>query len=111
MDFHVAAESKTERLVQLCRRANATHYLSGPSARDYIDAAQFARAGVELEYADYGGYPEYPQLYGKFEHSVSILDLLFNTGGDAQNHMKMSSIEGGIVGRPITLNQPTCKGQ
>jgi len=26
------------------------------------------------------GYPEYPQLHGDFEHAVTILDLLFNTG-------------------------------
>ena len=32
---------------------------------------------------NYDGYPEYPQLHGGFEHAVSVLDLLFNTGPDA----------------------------
>ena len=31
----------------------------------------------------YEGYPEYPQLYGGFEHAVTALDLLFNTGPEA----------------------------
>ena len=75
-------EGKTERLVDLCRQAGATRYLSGPSARDYIRPELFAAAGIELEYADYGGYPEYPQLHPPFAHGVSVLDLLFNVGPD-----------------------------
>ena len=37
---------------------------------------------------DYYGYPEYPQLHPPFEHAVTILDLLFNTGPDAPRYMK-----------------------
>jgi hypothetical protein len=37
---------------------------------------------------DYAGYPEYPQLRGPFEHSVSAIDLLFNTGPEAPRFMK-----------------------
>jgi hypothetical protein len=32
---------------------------------------------------DYSGYPEYKQLFGEFEHTVSILDLIFNVGNDS----------------------------
>jgi hypothetical protein len=31
----------------------------------------------------YDGYLEYPQLHGGFEHAVSVIDLLFNTGAEA----------------------------
>jgi WbqC-like protein family len=79
---------KTERLVSLCRAAEATVYLSGPSARDYIDERLFAEAAIALEYMDYSGYPEYPQLHPPFEHAVTILDLLFSTGSDAPRFMK-----------------------
>jgi len=79
---------RTERLVSLCRNAGATEYLSGPSARDYIDEDLFRNAGIGLTYVDYAGYPEYPQLHGRFEHGVSILDLLFNAGPDAPAFMK-----------------------
>jgi hypothetical protein len=83
-----APTGKNERLVDLCRKAGATHYLSGPSARGYIDETQFGDAGVTVEFADYGGYPEYPQLYPPFEHAVSVLDLLFSTGPEATRYMK-----------------------
>jgi hypothetical protein len=81
-------EGKTERLIGLCQSAEATHYLSGPAAKDYIVNQLFDDAGIGLEYINYEGYQEYPQLYGKFEHGVTILDLLFNTGSKALNYMK-----------------------
>ncbi|NWF70886.1 MAG: WbqC family protein [Chloroflexi bacterium] len=87
MDYQLAA-GKTERLVDLCQQAGAAHYLSGPAARAYIDEALFAAAGIALEFMDYSGYPEYPQLYPPFEHGVSVLDLLFQTGADAPRFMK-----------------------
>jgi hypothetical protein len=80
-------EGKTERIVSLCRQAGATRYLSGPSARDYLDAGAFASAGIELAFADYSRYPEYPQLHGSFEHQVSIVDLIFNAGPDAPRYL------------------------
>jgi hypothetical protein len=79
---------RTERLVNICRLAGASEYLSGPAARVYIDEAQFQAAGIGLTYMDYSGYPEYRQLHGAFEHGVSVLDLLFNVGADAPRYMK-----------------------
>lgn len=87
MDYELA-DGKTEKLVSLCRQARATEYLSGPSAKGYIDEALFSGAGIALSYMDYSGYPEYAQLYPPFEHAVSILDLIFNEGTDAAKYMK-----------------------
>jgi hypothetical protein len=81
-------EGKTERLVDLCVQADAAQYVSGPAAREYIDEAVFARANVALTWFDYSGYPEYPQLWGPFEHGVTILDLLFNCGRDSARYMR-----------------------
>jgi hypothetical protein len=86
MDYAYDRESgKTESLVDLCRRAGATAYLSGPSARAYLDPAVFAAAGISLSFMDYQGYPEYPQPYPPFEHHVSILDVILNTGPAARS--------------------------
>jgi len=79
---------KTQRLVELCKAAEAKVYLSGPSAKAYINTEIFQEAGIDLQYMDYSGYPEYPQLYGAFGHGVSILDLLFNTGKEAPRYLK-----------------------
>jgi hypothetical protein len=87
MDYELL-DSKTKRLVGLCRSAGATRYLSGPSARHYIEPRIFEEAGIALEYADYEGYPEYPQLWGAFEHRVTVLDLIFNAGPAAPRYMK-----------------------
>lgn len=85
---YVLAEGKTERLAALVRDAGGGYYLSGPAAKDYIEEEIFERAGIELHYMDYSGYPEYPQLHGAFTHNVSILDLLFMTGPAAPEYMK-----------------------
>ena len=77
---------KTERLVQILTQVGASHYLSGPSARDYIENDKFAAAGISLEYIDYN-YPEYPQLHPPFDPFVSILDLLFMTGPEASKYI------------------------
>ena len=88
MDYRPLKEGKTERLVDLCNRVEGTHYVSGPAARDYIDPALFEAAGIGLSFFDYSGYPEYTQRFGKFEHGVTILDLLFNEGPQARRFMK-----------------------
>ena len=87
MDYHLI-EGKTERLVDLCKQAGATEYISGPSAKGYIDEELFRSGGVELRYMDYSGYPEYDQLFPPFEHHVSIIDLIFNEGPNATKYMK-----------------------
>jgi hypothetical protein len=81
-------QGKTERLAGLCRQAGASEYVSGPAAKDYIDASVLTGAGIELTWFDYSGYPVYPQLWGAFAHDVSILDLLFNCGRGARRYMK-----------------------
>ena len=80
--------SKTERLVNLCRAAGAKRYLSGPSAKAYLDESLFEREGIEVRYVDYSGYPEYAQLHPPFEHTVSVIDLLVHTGPRAREYMK-----------------------
>jgi hypothetical protein len=79
--------SKLERLVDLVRQSGATHYLSGPAAKAYIDPAAFEREGIQLEYKNYAGYPTYRQQGNAFEHAVSVLDLIFNTGDKAAEHI------------------------
>ena len=91
-DYAVSGSS-TERVVSLCKEAQADVYLSGPRGRDYLDEARFQEAGVTLEYVDYDGYREYEQPYPPFDHHVSILDLLFCAGPDAAAFMKSFVVE------------------
>lgn len=78
--------SKTDRLIHILSTIGADHYISGPSARDYIEEHKFEAAGIALEYMHYD-YPEYPQLYPPFDPQVSILDLMLMTGPDALDYI------------------------
>lgn len=71
---------KDDKLINICHIIGANSYLSGPNGMNYIEANKFSTAKIELLFKDYSGYPEYPQLWGMFEHNVSIIDLIFNCG-------------------------------
>ena len=83
-----ARQERSERLLDLCLAAGATEYLSGPAAQGYLNVAAFEAAGVSVRFADYSGYPEYPQPHGPFEHHVSVLDLMFCAGPGTLEYMK-----------------------
>ena len=87
MDYDLTT-GKTERLVDLCKQAGAQQYISGPSAKSYINEKIFKKENISLLYLDYSGYSEHRQLYPPFEHNVSIIDLLFNEGDNARWFLK-----------------------
>jgi len=86
-DYSAAGEGSA-RVLALCLEAGATRYLSGPRGRGYLDERAFADAGVEIEYVDYTGYSEYPQVHPPYDHHVTVLDLLFNTGPASTRYLK-----------------------
>lgn len=57
---------KSERLIALCRSVGATHYLSGPSAKSYLDEAAFLEAGIQVEWMQYKAWPKLTFLHGLF---------------------------------------------
>ena len=77
----------SDRVIAILQTLGATEYVSGPSGQEYLDADAFAAAGITLRWKDYAGYPEYAQMYPPFEHHVTVLDLLFHTGGDASHYI------------------------
>ncbi len=82
------AEGKSERLADLCLQAGGTEYVSGPAAKEYVDEEAFSVRDLKLTWFSYEGYVPYPQLWGDFEHKVTILDLLFNCGQNAKDYMR-----------------------
>ncbi len=89
MDYKVI-EGRNERLIHLCRQVGAGEYLTGPAASTYLDEAMFKAAGIRVLWMNYGGYPEYPQVFSPpFLHEVTVLDLLFNLGEEgARRYME-----------------------
>lgn len=78
---------KTDRLIQILQHVGATHYISGASAKDYMEPTKFQEAGITFEYMQYN-YPEYPQLYPPYDPYITILDLIFMTGWDALKYLE-----------------------
>lgn len=90
-EYHLSGE-KSERLANLCVELRATHYVSGPAAQSYLDETCFADRKIGVEWFNYDGYPEYPQLWGEFTHHVSVVDLLFNCGPQAGEFLRRSAL-------------------
>lgn len=81
------AGKKLNRLLDLLEKVGATHYISGPSAQNYIETDAFTNKGIALSYKDYAGYPDYPQFFPPFRPDVSILDMLFQLGSDTPEYI------------------------
>ena len=84
--------TKDDKLIEICEKLEGNYYLSGPAAKDYINNEKFKNKNINLAYIKYE-YPEYKQLYGEFNHYLSIFDVLFNCGKDAQNYIFTGRIE------------------
>lgn len=78
---------KDEKIIAICKKLNATHYLTGDKARGYLSAEVFLEQGIVLEYHEYA-HPEYPQQYPGFVPYLSVVDVLFNLGEKSRELMK-----------------------
>ncbi len=93
MDLGHDLNDPTDRLIDLCLRREADVYLSGPSAKAYLDESRFAAKGIEVVWMTYDHYPEYKQIHPPFEHAVTVFDTLFHLGAkEARNHVCLFDI-------------------
>lgn len=80
-------DDKTQRLIEICKQAGASEYVSGPAAKVYLDEAAFRDQGIQVSWFSYPAYPEYKQIHPPFEHAVSVLDVIFHLGSAARDHV------------------------
>jgi hypothetical protein len=88
---HRTSSERNRRLLDICIATGASEYVSGPSARGYLDEQLFADAGIAVSWFDYSGYASYGQLHGPFEHAVSAIDLLFCEGDRSPEFLHSTS--------------------
>ena len=74
---------KSELILELCEKAGAKTYISGPFGRNYLDKQAFLDKGIDIEYHDYV-HPIYSQVYKGFEPYMSTLDLVLNEGDNSR---------------------------
>jgi hypothetical protein len=67
------------RLIELCRKYRASHFLAQNAARKYLYPSCFKQAGIEIKFFRPAAHV-YPQLWGNFLPNLSIFDLIFNCG-------------------------------
>jgi len=86
----VVTQTKTERLIEICSKLNATCYISGITGKDYLDEKLFLNSGIKLTYEHFI-HPTYGQLHGNFIDNLSIIDLLMNEGPRSQKIINEST--------------------
>lgn len=78
---------KDEKLLSLLKQVKTDIYISGPSASEYMNIDNYKKNDIEIKWKKYHDYPKYRQRYEPFTHYVSIIDLLFNVGENAQYYI------------------------
>lgn len=93
--YHVAftsglnLESKngSDKCLEICKKLNATTYLSGISGKDYLDLNKFKEANIDVIFHEFF-HPIYSQQYQPFIQGLSAIDLLFMYGDRAKEIIK-----------------------
>ncbi len=86
--LHIASEignfpeDPDERLIAITKHFGADTYLSGSGGRNYMDIDKYGRNSIKVIVQDYK-HPVYSQLFDDFLPYMSVVDLIFNNGGES----------------------------
>jgi hypothetical protein len=78
-EMNLESSEKNSRIIEICKKLDASSYLSGKGGLRYHDVALFEENEISVYALDFKN-PVYPQLYGDFEGGLSIIDVLLNCG-------------------------------
>lgn len=80
--YPINPQNPTDRLLQLCKAVNATHYLFGEgNGINYHGIVAFHDSNIQTIQQDFvNKHPTYKQQYKGFSPGLSILDAIFNLG-------------------------------
>lgn len=70
-------ETKSNLILEICQKLKATHYISGPLGRNYLEIAAFEAVSIQVSFQHFEP-PRYSQLFGDFEPYLSVVDAFFN---------------------------------
>ena len=82
-------ETGSKKLLEICKKLHATSYLSGKMGKNYLDEDFFKEAKIKIIYENFS-HPVYLQIQGDFIPNLSIIDLLFNMGGESKKLISKS---------------------
>ena len=76
---------RVERLQTICQKLNATTYVSGPAAEEYLTQEMMSEVGTKIEWFQYGPFPKYMQKSEGYFENLSVLDAMLTAGRDSLN--------------------------
>ncbi len=79
-----ASGYKSDINLDICKKLNASEYLSGPNGKEYLDLVSFAKNNIDVNFHDYK-HKIYPCV--NYIPSLSSIDLLMNMGVDATSYI------------------------
>ncbi len=83
----LAGMSGNELVLEICRAAGGTHYVSGDGCTDFIRPAEFEAAEINFKFQQFL-HPAYRQRgAAHFVSHLSVLDALCNVGEDEVHHI------------------------
>ena len=83
-------EDASERLVEICKSQKSTIYVTGPSARNYLNEKIFLNNDIKIEWFDYGETKNYKQQSASFIKNLSIVDCIMNCGTDINKFLNLN---------------------
>ncbi len=81
------SDEPNRRLIDICKQLGSGTYLAGRDGAKYMNVDMFRDAGIDVVFQEFK-HPVYPQLFGKFEYFMSVVDLLFNCGEESIEIMR-----------------------
>jgi hypothetical protein len=78
-----AIDDPNERLIELCKQTNTTHYIAGKGGKNYMNENIFEANSIKIIWQEFDSSKiEYPQINGSFLPNLSFIDTLFNIGAE-----------------------------
>jgi hypothetical protein len=82
------------RLIRMCQELNCDVYLSGVGGKNYMDLELFKKEGIEVRFQEFKPSAYIYQQRGlNFIEGLSVIDVLFNAGGEMLNELLISQIK------------------
>lgn len=76
------SQNPSERLAVKVASVGGRRYVTGPSARNYLDNERFRARGIEVEWFRYPSFSPYSQHATEFVENVSVLDFFCQNARD-----------------------------
>ena len=71
----------SERLLEICRASNASVYVSGSKAKNYLNSDIFKENNIKVEWFEYNKTNTFKRKNNKtFNQNLSVIDYIFNFG-------------------------------